>query len=289
MSSTQNEIAISIVLPCYNEENAILAVVNEIENALKTTPLNCYEIIVIDDCSTDTSADVIKKSNIILIKNLERRGAGYSRRKGIEKSRGKIIITLDADGSYSPQDIPKLLSFFPEYDEVIGQRSCDHGNYKFLRLFIKKLIFIFTSIIVGSYIPDLNTGLRAFKRKVVIKHLNLIPNGFSCASTLSLIYICLGYKVKFVPIEYKERIGNSKFHPLLDTARLILTVIRITLKLSPYRILFLFMFMVSFMVFSKVITWALFNILIFFIFKIYIKPKPDKDSSGETNEIESNL
>lgn len=243
----KNRIYVSIVIPVYNEEEAIVGVINDIFSVMEKTSY-VYELIIVDDCSTDRTVKRVcglKEEKLKLIKRKINRGAGASRKTGIINSSGEIIVMLDGDGTYNPEDIPRLLEYFPEYDQVNGARDREAGTMRLLRLSMKWFIRKLACYLSGTNIPDLNTGLKAFRKDIMLRYLWVIPDGFSCVTTMTLAFLCNGFAVKYVPIKYLKRIGKSKFHPIMDTYNYVKTVIRIIMYFNPLRIfvpLFLFMF-----------------------------------------------
>lgn len=231
-SETMISSLVSVVIPAYNEEAAIPSVIQEVKKAMAQTGLN-YEILVVDDGSTDRTLERAKAEGVRTLRRPLRRGSGMARRNGIEAARGEIIVMLDADGSYTASDIPRLLEHFPQYDQVNGARQTEEGSLKWLRAPTKFFIRKLACYLSHTNIPDLNTGLKAFKRSVMLKYLWVLPDGFSCVSTMTLAFLCNGYNVKWVRTAYRQRIGKSKFHPVWDTVSYILTVIRMIMYFKP--------------------------------------------------------
>jgi hypothetical protein len=143
---------------------------------------------------------------------------------------------IDGDGTYPAAAIPSLLEFFPAYDQVVGARQSEQGTHRVLRTVAKEGIRRLASYLVGKSIPDLNSGLRAFKRAPMMRYLYLLPEGFSCVSTMSLAFHANKHPVAYVPIAYFERIGRSKFHPIKDTYQYLLTVIRVVTYFHPLHV-----------------------------------------------------
>ena len=202
-----------------------------------------YEIIVVDDCSTDSTSDIVKTfgDSVIYLKNEKNMGAGASRKVGIRYSQKDIIVFIDADKTYTAADIPRMLRHFPESDHVNGYRDKEMGYFRPLRKFIKALSRYLASFLVWEYIADLNTGLKAFKREKMLPYLDIVPAGFSCVTTMTLISYCVGHKFSYITTEYHLRVGQSKFHPIKDTALLFWTIFKTVGVLTPLRlILFLF-------------------------------------------------
>ncbi len=252
---------VTILLPAYNEAEAIGRVLEEIVETLSqsshlasrddpsrgarrllSAPLE-YEILVVDDASTDGTAEAVEafaaecwQCAVRLIRCPENRGAGAARKVGIRAARGEIIVMLDADGTYPAAAIPELLRHFPAFDQVNGARTTERGTLPWLRAAAKWVIRKLACYLTGKHIPDLNTGLKAFRRDAMLPWLWVVPDGFSCVTTMTLAFLTNGYAVKYVPIEYRRRIGRSKFHIVRDTLSYLSTVIRIVLYFRPLKV-----------------------------------------------------
>ena len=233
---------LTVLLPTFNEELAIEPVLDEIVAALANESIN-YEILVVDDASTDATADLAERyaadcwqCPIRVIRCPENRGAGSARKVGIRNAQGDVVIMLDADGTYPGASIPDLLKYFPAYDQVNGARTSEQGTMPWLRVPAKWFIRKLACYLTGVKIPDLNTGLKAFKRDAMLPWLWVVPNGFSCVTTMTLAFLTNGYTVKYVPIPYRTRIGKSKFHPIRDTAAYLSTVLRMVLYFRPLKV-----------------------------------------------------
>lgn len=232
----------TILLPAYNEELAIGRVLEEIVQAMSHQPLR-YEILVVDDASTDRTAAAAeefartcRECPVRVVRCPENRGAGAARKVGIRAARGEIVVMLDADGSYPAAAIPELLRHFPAYDQVNGARTSEQGTLRWLRRPAKWFIRKLACYLTGHRIPDLNTGLKAFKREAMLPWLWVVPDGFSCVTTMTLAFLTNGYAVKYVPTSYRKRIGRSKFHPVKDTAAYLSTVLRMVLYFRPLKV-----------------------------------------------------
>jgi len=228
-------VEVSVVIPVYNEEEAIGGVLQEVKRAM-TQVSQTYEILVVDDQSSDATFEKAKAEGVRVLRRPVRGGSGAARRSGIEAAFGEIIVMLDGDGSYDPADIPKLLAHFPEFDQVNGARTSEQGTLKWLRTPAKWFIKELASYLTGTRIPDLNTGLKAFKKEIMKKYLWVLPDGFSCVSTMTLAFLSNGYAVKYIPTHYRKRIGKSKFHPVKDTIAYLNTVVRMIMYFRPLRI-----------------------------------------------------
>jgi glycosyltransferase involved in cell wall biosynthesis len=233
---------VSVVLPAYNEQDGVGQVLGELVEVFSCEPIR-YEILVVDDASTDRTAEVAEQfarscwqCPVRVIRCPERRGAGAARKVGIRQARGDIIVMLDADGSYAAESIPDLLAHFPAYDQVNGARTSEQGSLPWLRRSAKWFIRKLACYLTGHRIPDLNTGLKAFKRKEMLDWLWVVPDGFSCVTTMTLAFLSNGYAVKYVPVVYRRRVGHSKFHPIKDTLKYLSTVLRMVLYFRPLKV-----------------------------------------------------
>lgn len=233
---------LTVLLPAYNELRAMPSVLEEIVAALADQGLQ-YEILVVDDASTDGTAELVEdfarscwQCPVRMIRCPERRGAGAARKVGIRHARGELIVMLDADGTYPAESIPELLRWFPAYDQVNGARTSEQGTHAWLRRPAKWFIRKLACYLTGHKIPDLNTGLKAFKRELMVPWLWVVPDGFSCVTTMTLAFLTNGYAVKYVPTPYRPRIGHSKFHPIKDTFAYLSTVLRMVLYFRPLKV-----------------------------------------------------
>ena len=227
---------VSIVVPVYNESGHLAEEITRIREAMDRSSFS-YEIIVIDDGSTDGSSDEIASiSGLRLIRFPTNRGSGSARRHGSMVARGRVIVWTDADMTYPNDRIPELVADLEGYDQVVGARSAEKGTMKLVRRPAKWLIRRLASSLAGVRIPDLNSGFRAFRRDVGTQFLHLLPRGFSCVTTLTMTFLTNGYSVHYVPIDYATRRGKSKFHWWNDTRRFLIQVIRMSLSYEPLRV-----------------------------------------------------
>ncbi|MDD5154971.1 MAG: glycosyltransferase family 2 protein [Candidatus Omnitrophica bacterium] len=229
---------ISVILPAYNEEEAIGKVIDDVNSTMKQGGYD-FEIIVVDDASVDRTAEIARSRGVMLLQHDINKGVGAARKTGILRCSGEIIVMLDSDGTYPAGSIPELLKYIPEYDQVIGARTSEQGALRMLRQPVKWVMFKLASFLAKQKIPDLNSGLRALKKDVLLKYLYLIPNGFSCVSTMTLSFLCNGRRIKYIPVDYYKRTGKSKFKIFGDTKDFLFTIIRIAMYFNPLRVLLL--------------------------------------------------
>jgi glycosyltransferase involved in cell wall biosynthesis len=227
---------VSVVIPVYNEEEAIGGDLDLIKKTMDAAGL-AYEIIVVNDGSTDRSVEIVSSRPYVKLVHHERnRGNGAARTTGMKAAKGDIIIMTDGDGTYPNQDMPKLLEYMNQYDMVIGARVKEMGTVKWLRTPAKWFIRRLASYLTETEIPDLNSGLRAFRKDLAFKYLHILPNTHSWVSTITIAFLSDGYSVKFVPIDYYKRKGESKFHPLRDTYNYLTLVVRSVMYFNPLKV-----------------------------------------------------
>jgi glycosyltransferase involved in cell wall biosynthesis len=235
-SLDRSVVDVSIVLAVYNEAGHLTREVARIREALDASQYS-YEIIAIDDGSTDGSAEELRAlEGIRLIQFGRNRGSGSARKAGTRAARGRTVVWTDADLTYPNDEIPRLVKELDGYDQVVGARTSEQGTMKVLRVPAKWFIRKLASYLSQQSIPDLNSGLRAFRRDVASQFLHLLPAGFSCVSTITLAFLANGYSIKYIPIEYQPRAGRSKFHWWADTQRYITQVVRMILSFNPLRV-----------------------------------------------------
>ena len=240
----------SIVIPAYNEEKSIRNTIDKIKSFATN---DVYEIIIVDDGSTDGTCLLISADEVKLIRHSQNRGYGAALKTGISKAQSECIVITDADGTYPNECIPELVEMCEKgnFDMVVGARVGKNVKIPLIRRPAKWLITKLASYLTGTKIPDLNSGLRVMKKEVVQKYLNILPDGFSFTSTITLAMLTNGYRVKYVPIDYFERKGKSKIRPIHDTLNFIQLIIRTVLYFNPLKVflpLSLFLVLLAFLV-----------------------------------------
>ena len=234
----EGELDVTVVLPIYNERGHLEAEIERIKAGLDASEYS-YEIVAVDDGSTDGSGELLRQlSGIRLIQFAQNRGSGSARKVGTRAARGRVVVWTDVDMTHPNHEIPELVKELEGWDQVVGNRQSEQGTQavKALRVPAKWFIRRLAQYLMERPIPDLNSGFRAFRRDVALQYLHLLPAGFSCVTTITLSFMANGYSVKYVPIEYSPRAGESKFHWFKDTRRYLNQVLRMILSYNPLRI-----------------------------------------------------
>jgi glycosyltransferase involved in cell wall biosynthesis len=239
MSEATPDLDVSVVLAVYNEVGHVLAELDRINAALDGSGYR-YEIVVVDDGSTDGSSELLRPldgtRNIRYLRFEKNRGSGSARKYGSRAARGRVVVWTDADMTYPNERIPELVKELDGYDQVVGARTSEQGTHKAARVPAKWVIRKLAQYLTDTEIPDLNSGLRAFRAEVGRQYYSRLPAGFSCVTTMTMSFLADGYSVKYLPIDYAERAGRSKFHWYRDTRRYLLQVVRMVLSFEPLRV-----------------------------------------------------
>jgi glycosyltransferase involved in cell wall biosynthesis len=227
---------ISVVIPAYNEEKGISKVLTDLKTILDNTHLQ-YEIIIVDDGSSDKTAEIVQKQVFVrLIQHPVNRGYGAALKTGIKSANGDWILITDADGTYPNEYIPELLEYSGKYDMVVGARTGENVSIPLYRRPAKLFLTRLANYLVGTKIPDLNSGMRLFRKEDSMKYFHILPSGFSFTTTITLSYLSDGFLVKYVPIDYHERHGSSKIKPLKDGMNFILLIIKAITYFNPLKV-----------------------------------------------------
>lgn len=228
---------VSIVIPVYNEVESIKQCIADLKMVMESQAY-AYEIIVVDDGSSDQTVEAIQEESVHILKHPQNRGYGAALKTGIKYATGEIIAITDADGTYVAANLPRLLDLLvrEQYDMVVGARTGEDVNIPWMRRPFKWLLSQFASLLVGVQIPDLNSGQRVFRRDAALEFFHLYPNGFSFTSTITLAMLTNDYYIFFEPINYLPRVGRSKLRPFQDTISFFLLVIRIMVYFKPLKV-----------------------------------------------------
>jgi glycosyltransferase involved in cell wall biosynthesis len=225
---------VSVVIPAYNEEGAIASQIEGVRQVLHARRIR-HEIVVVDDGSADRTAERAVAAQARVIRHLENRGYGASLKTGILAARHETILITDADGTYPSDQIPALLTLLDSADMVVGARTGKTVRIPLIRRPPKWVLGWLANRIAGRKIPDLNSGLRAFRRDVVQQYFTILSDRFSFTTTVTLAFLADDYRVVYHPIDYHARIGRSKIEPKHFMEFMIL-VLRMAMLFQPLRV-----------------------------------------------------
>jgi glycosyltransferase involved in cell wall biosynthesis len=227
--------AVTIVVPAYNEEHGIRPVVEKLRDAMTGFPYE-FEILVVDDGSKDRTAEEAEAAGVRVVQHRQNRGYGEALKTGIRHARFERIAIIDADGSYPPQEIPRLAALLDDAEMVVGARTGPNAAIPLIRRPAKKALTMLASYLTGVKIPDLNSGLRLFRRALAIEFFDLLPSKFSFTTTITLAALNSGYLVEYVEVDYYARTGKSKIRPIQDTFNFTMLILRMTLIFRPLKV-----------------------------------------------------
>lgn len=227
---------ISVLVPAYDEEKGISPFLSELKKEISKIHEYDFEIIVIEDGSKDCTLNVLKGvKGIKFLCNPYNMGYGASLKRGMREAKGKHIMIIDADMTYKPKEMSRLLEHIKDFDMVVGARIGKNVKIPLLRRPAKFMLRKLAEFLSGKEIPDLNSGFRIFKKDIALQYEDLYPSGFSLTTTITLLFFGHDYTVKYVPITYDKRVGKSSIHPIKDFARFITLIFRMVMLVNPFK------------------------------------------------------
>ncbi len=224
---------LSIIIPALNEEEGIGPALRELAAAVPAA-----EIIVVDDGSTDETGAVARAvQGVTVLTHARNRGYGAALKTGMRAASRDLVAWYDADGQHRPEDLIRAVeeTVGGPHDLVIGVRGKDSAKQR-ERALGKAVLFFVARVISREKVPDLNSGLRCFRRDALIRYLHLLPDGFSASTTTTLMMIKRGYRVGYVPIVAKERVGKSTVKIVRDGLRTLQLIIRIVVLFEAFKV-----------------------------------------------------
>ena len=231
---------LSIIIPVYNEERAIRKTLIDLQETLLHSEIQPYEILVVNDGSSDHTVREIREANIPcrVITHKSNKGYGASIKTGLRHASYDTIAITDADGTYPHQKIPDMYAHYREQqlDMVVGARTGKHVAYPFIKKIPKFFIIALANYIAGTKIPDINSGLRIFDKQIALKFFDLYPEGFSFTITITMSMLCRGYDVEYLAIDYFARTGESKISPIKDTLEFFSLLSKIAVFFNPLKV-----------------------------------------------------
>jgi glycosyltransferase involved in cell wall biosynthesis len=224
---------LSVILPAKNEAKSLKGLLTRLRATLPQA-----ELILLDDGSTDQTAEVARAHGAHVVSHPYSLGNGAAAKSGARAACGEVLIFMDADGQHDPADIPRLLAKLDAgYDMVVGARGVG-SQASVGRSLANRFYNWFATLITGHTILDLTSGFRVVRAERFKRFLYLLPNGFSYPTTITMAFFRSGYPVGYVPIHAGKRQGTSHLRPFRDGIRFLLIIFKVTTLYSPLKLFF---------------------------------------------------
>ena len=233
-ATAPKHVMLSVVIPAYNEERGIQGAVERVRTALAAQPFD-WDVIVVNDGSTDGTLAAAQASGARVVDSAVNNGYGSALKLGIAAGSSDYVAIIDADGTYPAEELPKMLKLAQGADMVVGDRGAAMQNVPLARRPAKWILNGLANYLAQRKIPDLNSGLRIFRRDALTPFIPLLPSGFSFTTTITMCMLSSNMRVAYVPISYGRRIGTSKVRPR-DFFNFVLLVLRVIMLFNPLRI-----------------------------------------------------
>jgi glycosyltransferase involved in cell wall biosynthesis len=239
-------------VPAYNEENGIEGVVQRLSSLKLGVPV---ELLVVDDGSSDGTAAALQRiapkyPMLHVIRHPVNKGYGAALKTGFARAGHEVVVITDADGTYPEDRIAELLACIDDgADMAVGARTGEEVHIPFVRKPAKAFLKALASYLAGTPIPDLNSGLRAMRRDLVLAYRPILPQGFSFTTTITLAALTNDHRVDYVSINYKKRAGLSKIRPIRDTLGFTALIIRTVIYFNPLKVFYPLAFMTGLLLF----------------------------------------
>jgi glycosyltransferase involved in cell wall biosynthesis len=231
---------ISVVIPAYNEENAIADTVRSALNVLRNAGYNDCEVLVVDDGSVDKTAINAEAEGAKVFRHPHNVGYGHALKTGIRVARHDTIVITDADGTYPIDAIPGLIQTFQSgFDMVVGTRQGTHYDESIHKRILRLILKFLVEYTAGRKIQDINSGLRVFSKTIALTYFPKLCDTFSFSTSLTLAYMMTGRFVCYHPIQYEKRIGTTKVRLLRDSLRTMQFIIEAITFYNPLKIFIL--------------------------------------------------
>lgn len=230
--------AVTLLVPVYNEAGALNGLAAGLRRVMAVLPAGS-EAILVDDGSTDAGARrlpvLADKCGVRLLRHDRNRGYGAALKTALGHARTEWVAIADADGTYPLEDLGRLLDRVADgADMAVGARPVRQQPW--VRRPAKVFLNAFASYLAGAEIPDLNSGLRVFRRDDALRCRRLLPDGFSFTSTITMALLGEGRRVDYMPITYDARVGSSKIRPVRDLSGFVMLLVRLALAFAPLKV-----------------------------------------------------
>lgn len=221
---------VSIIIPVLNEEVSVATVVESLISKFPTA-----EIIVVDDGSSDNTAQLAKETGAIVLSHERTRGYGAALKTGIEASSRGYMLFCDGDGQHTAEDVGRLIEACDGFDMVVGKRNRE-SHVPFTRRLGKYILKKFANFLAGQRIPDLNSGLRILRKDILMKYIHLMPKGFSFSTTSTFAFLKSNRNVKYLRITVKKRAGTSIVRQWKHGPQTLMLMLRLTVLFEPLKV-----------------------------------------------------
>ncbi len=230
---------ITVVLPAHDEERSVAETVGEIRGVLEGAGMDGFEVLVVDDGSTDATAELAHGAGARVLRHPANAGYGRSLKDGLLAAAHDTVVICDADGTYSAESIPELVAEFEKgFDMVVGARSGYRDSI--FKAPLRKLLRWLVEYTAGCKVPDVNSGLRVFSRATVAPYFKTLCDTFSFTTSLTLAYLMTGRFVAYRPVPYRARKGETKVRLLRDSLRTLQYIVQAIVYYNPLKIFILF-------------------------------------------------
>jgi glycosyltransferase involved in cell wall biosynthesis len=226
-----NKSDVSIIIPAYNEAATIGLLIDRIKELHPQ-----FEIIVVNDGSSDNTAERARNAGAIVYSHPYNIGNGAAIKSGIRIASGEVLVFMDGDGQHDPEQIEGMLEFFPDYDMVVGARSKE-DQVTLFRGLGNRMLNRLASYVAKFRVQDLTSGFRAVKADIAYNLLYILPNTYSYPTTLTLGVLRSGRSLKYIPINIQRRKnGVSNINVMRDGVRFFMIITKVCAVYSPFRI-----------------------------------------------------
>jgi glycosyltransferase involved in cell wall biosynthesis len=227
---------ISVVIPALNEQDEIAATVTRVHEVLSASGIGAHEILVVDDGSRDETGRRAEQAGARVLRHPHNVGYGRSLKDGIRAARYDTIVINDADGTYPIETIPDLIACYNQgYDMVVGARSGKHYRESLIKMPLRRILRWIVEFTAGRSIPDINSGLRVFRRSTIMEYYDNLCDTFSFTTSMTLAYMMTGKFVAYVPIDYNKRVGKSKVRLFRDSMKTLQYIVEAAIYYNPLK------------------------------------------------------
>lgn len=224
--------SLTIVVPAFNEQDGIVQTLEDL-----TRHFPAAEVLVIDDGSSDATAErAASFARVRILRHEVNRGYGASIKTGLRNATTELVAWYDADGQHTPEGLASVVTALESegLHAAIGARTSESA-FERQRVIGRAVLGFIVQLVAGQRMPDINCGLRVFRRSVIRRYVHLLPDGFSASITSTLLMIKRGYRVRFVPVVTRRRVGHSTVRMLRDGLLSIQTSLRILVLFQAFQ------------------------------------------------------